>query len=282
MTCSGLGQIRRRYENSEAKYIWDKIIKRCQRQLNRAKGRLIRKQQQEDERIKELALGIVSGKRGSNAMQQAMEAWRAIKKPAEQLAFDSFYPDDDVKQPAVKADDPNFTKGLAKEGERMVREFAATPPLLDAFQAFCKVFCPVYDTLRGRDGGHWELLNELTYTVFLQVLDRVPRGKAVGAGGFSIELLINADEGTKEAFYNCLIADLKGEVYPEEWHRVIYVLLVKPAPSNPALITERREIALMAQDLKLVMHMIRATAYRRITGRLRFEQCGWLPGIRHR
>ena len=34
----------------------------------------------------------------------------------------------------------------------------------------------------------------------------------------------------------------------------------------------------MAQDMKLIMHMVRATAYRRITGRLRLEQCGWLPG----
>ena len=34
----------------------------------------------------------------------------------------------------------------------------------------------------------------------------------------------------------------------------------------------------MAQDMKLVMHMVRATAYRLITGRLRAEQCGWLPG----
>ena len=34
----------------------------------------------------------------------------------------------------------------------------------------------------------------------------------------------------------------------------------------------------MAQDMKLIMHMVRATAYRLITGRLRSEQCGWLPG----
>jgi hypothetical protein len=30
----------------------------------------------------------------------------------------------------------------------------------------------------------------------------------VGAGGFSIELLINANEEAKQAFFNCLIADL--------------------------------------------------------------------------
>jgi len=278
MAHTGLGAIRNRYSKLDTKQIWDKIIKRCQRQLNRAKGKLIRKQQREDERIKELSLGIISGKKGADAMRQAMDAWRAIKKPIEHIAFESYFPNDDISATPVKSNDPNFIAGLAKEGERMVKGFASTPPIIEAFQAFCKVFCPTYETLRGKDGGQWELLNELTYPVFLEVLDRVPKGKAVGAGGFSIELLINADEEVKQAFFNCLIADLKGEVYPPEWKRVIYVLLVKPAPSNASLISERREIALMAQDMKLIMHMVRATAYRRITGRLRLEQCGWLPG----
>jgi hypothetical protein len=115
-------------------------------------------------------------------------------------------------------------------------------------------------------------------SVSSSAVKRVPRGKAVGHGGFSIELLINADRGVKEAFYECLMADLRGEAFPESWRRVIYVLLTKPLPNNPALISERREIALMAQDMKLVMHMVRATAYRLITGRLLPEQCGWLPG----
>eukprot|EP00900_Chrysochromulina_parva_P005860 jgi/Chrpa1/15275/Chrysochromulina_OHIO_Genome00008315-RA len=74
------------------------------------------------------------------------------------------------------------------------------------------------------------------------------------------------------------MADLLGGEFPPSWRKVIYVLLAKPPPSNQALISERREIALMAQDMKLVMHMVRATAYRLITGRLRSEQCGWLPG----
>ena len=74
------------------------------------------------------------------------------------------------------------------------------------------------------------------------------------------------------------MADLRGGDFPPSWRKVIYVLLTKPPPNNPALISERREIALMAQDMKLIMHMVRATAYRLITGRLRSEQCGWLPG----
>ena len=159
-----------------------------------------------------------------------------------------------------------------------MRGFASTQPILEAFKAFCTVFCPAFETLRGRDGGDWELARELSFPVFLQVLKRVPRGKAVGHGGFSIELLIHADRSVKEAFYECLMAELRGGTFPDSWRRVIYVLLTKPLPNNPALISERREIALMAQDMKIIMHMVRATAYRLITGRLRLEQCGWLPG----
>ena len=41
--------------------------------------------------------------------------------------------------------------------------------------------------------------------MFLEVLRSTPRGKAVGAGGFSIELLINASDGVKRMFYDALM-----------------------------------------------------------------------------
>ena len=130
MAHTGLGAIRNRYSKLDTKQIWDKIIKRCQRQLNRAKGKLIRKQQREDERIKELSLGIISGKKGADAMRQAMDAWRAIKKPIEHIAFDSYFPNDDISAMPVKSNDPNFIAGLAKECERMVKGFSSTPPII--------------------------------------------------------------------------------------------------------------------------------------------------------
>ena len=38
---------------------------------------------------------------------------------------------------------------------------------------------------------------------------------------------------------------------------MLYVLLKKPAPNNPNRVGERREIALMAQDMKLLLKMMR-------------------------
>jgi ribonuclease HI len=277
---SRLWKIRARYESAGDDVCWAKIIRRCRRCWTSANQRLRRKQQCEDARLKELSLGIVEGKGSKDLARLAMLAWKAIRPLRAALAFDRFHPRDDVHEaPTLAATDPDtFLNGLAREGDRLVSGFSSTPPIIEAFKAFCKVFCPAYETLRGRDGGEWELAKELTFPVFLQVLQRVPRGKAVGHGGFSIELLIHAGREVKRAFYDCLMADLLGGEFPPSWRRVIYVLLAKPPPSNQALISERREIALMAQDMKLVMHMVRATAYRLITGRLRSEQCGWLPG----
>jgi ribonuclease HI len=277
---SRLWLLREKYEAAGDDVCWAKIIARCRRCWICANQRVRRKQLQDDVRLKELSLRIVEGKGSKDLARIAMKAWDAIRPPRSSLAFDRFHPGDvATSAPVLASEDPEaFLNGLAKEGDRMVQGFASTPPIIEAFKAFCNVFCPAYETLRGRDGGEWELVKELTFPVFLQVLKRVPRGKAVGHGGFSIELLLHADRCVKEAFYDCLMADLQGGVFPESWRRVIYVLLTKPLPNNPALISERREIALMAQDMKLIMHMVRATAYRLITGRLRFEQCGWLPG----
>ena len=277
---SRLWLIRERYEGAGDDVCWSKIIRRCRRCWTRANQRLVRRQQQDDRRLRELSLQIVEGKGSKDLAQVAMRAWKAIRPQRTNLAFDRFHPGDDANSaPMIASEDPDaFLQGLAREGDRLVRTLSSTPPIIDAFKAFCKVFVPTFETLRGRDGGDWELIKELSFPVFLQVLKRVPRGKAVGSGGFSIELLIHADREIKKAFYDCLMADLRGGEFPSSWRKVIYVLLTKPPPSNQALISERREIALMAQDMKLIMHMVRATAYRLITGRLRSEQCGWLPG----
>ena len=55
-------------------------------------------------------------------------------------------------------------------------------------------------------------------------------------------------------------------------------LLVKPAPNNPALTSQRREIALLAQELKVFLQVVRRKAYRRLTGRLLAVQMGFLAG----
>ena len=56
-------------------------------------------------------------------------------------------------------------------------------------------------------------------------------------------------------------------------------MLVKPKPSNPEVVAERREIALMAHDMKLFLQMVRRISYQRVVGRVVAEQSGWLAGF---
>ena len=51
-----------------------------------------------------------------------------------------------------------------------------------------------FEVLKGRDGGEWTMSGELNFEVFEATLMRgMKRKKSVGAGGFSVELLLEAD-----------------------------------------------------------------------------------------
>ena len=134
------------------------------------------------------------------------------------------------------------------------------------------------ETLRGTDGGEWLLCKEVTWQRFKDAMHAMPKGKAVGADGFSIELLVAAGEEVQKELFHSIVADLEGRRVPEEWRKVVYALLLKPPPNDPDLVSKRREIALMSQAMKLLLAVVRQAAYRRLLGRVSSEQMGWLPG----
>ena len=111
------------------------------------------------------------------------------------------------------------------------------------------------------------------------VLDTLKRGKAVGVGGLSCELLCCASEEALYVLFEAIREDLKYGAISGDWKRVLYVLLPKPG-NDPALVCERPEIALMAVDLKLVMQMIRWSSTHRTAGWhavcCMLKQAGWL------
>ena len=274
---TGLARVRRKVHDKSPERAWNAIIAHCNRQYQHARKKLIEKQRRKDA-IDEEACSLIEDGKVSPLMALQL-AYRSIREPTASLALNKFYPKDDLtKEPVSAHEGSKFIEGLGEAGRDAVSLMANTPPIQAAFAAWLNVFVPAYETLRGACGDEWLLARELTWPVFQGVLAGIPRGKAVGAGGFSIELLANADEPTQKLFYECLMSDVRRQAYPPEWREVIYVLLVKPLPSNPLLLTQRREIALMAQDMKLVMHMVRATAYRRLGARLRKEAVGWVPG----
>jgi hypothetical protein len=177
----------------------------------------------------------------------------------------------------IKAGDPRFSGALGDIGvasmANMDRGFVSP-----AFEAWCRVFLEVFDELPATDGGTWRMEEEMTFAGFVQALKRMAAGKAVGAGGLQSEILRTAGTEVQRAMYEACMADLRGGVTPDHWRKVIYVLLIKPPPNDPATVSGRREIALMAQDMKLVMQMVRKASYHRMGGRIARQQMGWMAG----
>ena len=65
-------------------------------------------------------------------------------------------------------------------------------------------------------------------------------------GSQSSCLQLEAGAEVQRAFYDVMMADVGAGRVADDWRRVLYALLKKPAPNNPNLVCERREIALMA------------------------------------
>ena len=262
---------------------WARIITRCRREVRAARAAWLAERKAEDAKLVEMAKDVT--KEQVDAAIRMQKVWRALRERRGSAAIESVWegdepPADEVSGGAARIDATNdeFLPELGRIGQKFVRSLADTPACPDAFRAWCDIFLENFEELEGTRGGKFKLADELTWDVFQEVLACMPGGKAVGAGGFSAELLRAAGEPAQRAFYKALISDLREKRVPEEWRTVLYALLVKPAPSNPDVVAERREIALMAHEMKLLLQMVRRVAYQRLIGRVMNAQAGWLGG----
>ena len=98
-----------------------------------------------------------------------------------------------------------------------------------------------------------------------------------GAGGFSRELLNGASEEVLRTLFDALMQDVRSGVVSPDWKRVLYVLLNKPGNDN-RLASKRRDIALMSQEMKLLLQMVRRVCYTRVARRVLHDQVGWVSG----
>ena len=208
-----------------------------------------------------------AGMLGANGETRVGAADRVVANGRTHICIDS----------RIHYTDHRFRRMLGRIGELFVGKMR-NGAVRGAFEAWLWMFVPQFPTLRGIDGGEWDLQRELTWETFIGTLRAMPRGKAVGADGVSVEVLLAAGEGALRLLYDAMMADLRAGHVPDEWRQVLYALLVKPAPKNPERVCERREIALMSQTQKLLLAMVRWVCYRRLTGRLHRAQLGWLPG----
>ena len=95
----------------------------------------------------------------------------------------------------------------------------------------------------------------------------------------SRELLRAAGRSFQRKFYEALVSDATPGAISDRWREVLYVLLKKKWPNRAEIVSENREIALMANEMKLLLHMVRRAAYERVTCRLLVAQLGWTQGM---
>jgi hypothetical protein len=166
---------------------------------------------------------------------------------------------------------------LADNGASMVATFedGAVP---EAYAAMCDKFIGQWPTLRGIDGGVFDLRTALSFGAFKRIV-RGLKPKAVGTSGFAAAMLKQAGSGILRSCYNAIVGDILRDTISERWHEILYFLLVKPPPNRPHIMRERREIALTEHDVKVILHVLRRTCYARLIGRVSHLQTGWVPGL---
>ena len=152
---------------------------------------------------------------------------------------------------------------------------------MSAFQAFSDCFCAQWPEIQLADAEEpWTLAGALSFDTFMATLRRMRRRKAVGADGLGIDMLLAP--GVPERVLQLYFQGLRGCAlfckFTEAWKRVIYVLLVKPRKDR-RLVQERRDLALMAQGMKVLGRMMLTTAFHDMEARLAEKQLGWTKAV---
>ena len=145
---------------------------------------------------------------------------------------------------------------------------------ISAFQAFADCFCAEWPAVRMADSDEqWSLGAALGYKAFKSALHRMRRRKAVGADGLGVDMLLapGVPEEVLQLYFQGLRCCALQKEFPQAWQRVIYVLLVKPK-KDKRLVQQRRDIALMAQGMKVLGQMLLMTAFHDMESRLAHSQ----------
>ena len=254
---------------------WAQVIARCRSEVVTSGRRARLKERAADRQLIKMAREL---EHCPDLGSRMAKVWRMISERKANAKLDTVFEGDRKGGPTMHYSDPGFGAELRNIGEAFVRALdeGSVPA---AFTAWCETFDSQFDTVTGLDGEEWELEKEMSWELFLEVLHEMPRGKAAGDGGFTVELLQLASVEVQSAFFEAMISDVRGRVLPRQWHSVLYALLPKPAPNDSRVVSENREIALMPVDMKLFLQMVRRATYAKMVGRIAVEQAGWCAGV---
>ena len=255
--------------------IWADVIRYARRQVRRAGARAHCAQRE----LTRAVLRAARERPDDDVRRRFLRTWGALRVARSSPAVESVHVGDTLDGELVHSSDPRFPSVMADIGRSFVTGMRRGV-VTEAARAWLQVFVGHYPELAGSDNGTWLATRELTFPLFVLTLYSVEGGKSVGPSGFSVDLLRVFERGGEEqrAFYDAIMGDLREARIPASWRTVVYALLAKPPPSNPNIIGERREIALMEQLMKVVLRAVREVTYSRLEGRVLAPQLGWLQG----
>jgi hypothetical protein len=251
---------------------WTGIIRRCRRELRRV-ARIVQRQEESEMRHGVRLANQASCLPEDDFMGRLRLAQQIVRGPRQSTAMSEVRVQDRDDGRRVNCMDDDAGSVMAANGAKMVKGFdtGCVPP---AYQAMCDKFVGRWPALAGIDGEPWDLRKELSFRTFLRVV-RGMKPKAVGKSGFAAAMLKCAGRGVLRSVYNAIVGDIARDCISERWHEIMYVLLVKPPPNRPHIMSERREIALTEHDVKILLHMLRRVCFSRIMGRVSHVQT-WL------
>ena len=232
------------------------------------------------ERTRERAIVAAARERpGEDANDRFERTWAVMKEKKVGVAMEHMHVDDDPSKEKVHVSDARFGDMAAAIGRKTVGGFDMKA-LVTAAGVWDEFFAMEYAEMSGTAGEEWLTERELTFDLFLLVLKAMKSGKAVGQSGFSVELLRVFDGGSaiQRCFYEAMVAEWRLGTTPPSWRAVVYALLVKPAPNDPAVVAQRRDIAIMEQAMKLQLQCARSACYAPLQNRIDKSQGGWLGG----
>ena len=252
---------------------WPAVLARCRAEASRASRQLKAiSDGDNNKRVAEAKELLKIPAEDAEGRQRA--AYKMIYRERGSVVMDGMHEKDDPDAPFVHCTSDTFDRVSRMVGELFVDKLdKGCAPL--CFQAWLDVFVGKFDDVKGLDGLAWDLRKELSFTVFEEVVESMPV-KAVGAGGFSISLLKRAPTDVRKVVWRAMVGDASRATFDPDWRRVMYALLVKPLPNRADVVSQRREIALMAIEMKLLLQCVRRTCYSRMAGRIHSSAMGWL------
>ena len=134
------------------------------------------------------------------------KVWKLVRGARASAKLDAVFEGDRSDGRRIECGERDFEQAAGNIGQQLVEklEEGCVP---EAFAAWCSLFMEEFEVLKGRDGGEWTLQRELNFDIFEATLRGMKRKKSVGAGGFSVELLLEAGVAVRRAFFDVMMTD---------------------------------------------------------------------------